>query len=137
MQPETMLLLVAMVGVLLLLSSRSRRQQREAQRLQASLTVGVRIMTTAGLYATVIAVDGQVVTLETGPGQHSQWDSRAVARVLPVDDESTEPEPEPESEQESEPEPEPEPESEPEAPVSGKTTDEKAEGDASAPPDRA
>jgi len=83
MQPESLILLVLLGGMLLLLFNRSRRAQREAQSLQSQLTVGSRIMTTAGLHATVVALDDTVVTLETGPGQQSRWDRRAVARVLP------------------------------------------------------
>jgi preprotein translocase subunit YajC len=81
--PSSLLLLVLMAAVLFLLFSRSRRQQRSAQQLQAGLAPGTKIMTTAGLYATVVDIDGQVVTLETAPGRHSRWDRRAIARVLP------------------------------------------------------
>lgn len=85
MQPESLILLVLLGGMLLLIVNRSRRQQREAQNLQSRITVGSRIMTTAGLHATVVAIGDGVVTLETGPGQTSVWDRRAVARLLPED----------------------------------------------------
>ena len=86
MCPESIILLVLLGGMLLLMVSRTRRQQREAQNLQSQLAVGSRIMTTAGLYATVVEVDGSAVVLETAPGQRSRWDRRAVARVLTDDD---------------------------------------------------
>jgi preprotein translocase subunit YajC len=82
MPVESLILFALPVGLFLWLGSRTRRQQREAANLQAGLTEGSRIMTTAGLYATVVALEGSVVTLETAPGQHSRWDRRAVARVL-------------------------------------------------------
>ena len=82
MQPESLILLALLGGMLLLLVSRTRRQQRDARTLQAGITVGTRIMTTAGLHATVIELDDTTVTLETGPGQQSRWDRRAIARVL-------------------------------------------------------
>jgi preprotein translocase subunit YajC len=78
------LFLLVMAGLLfLLLVSRSRRQRREIAQVQSVLAVGARIMTTAGLHATIVSVDDETVVLETGPGQTSRWDRRAVARVLP------------------------------------------------------
>jgi preprotein translocase subunit YajC len=83
MQPESLILVVLLAGMLLLMFNRTRRQQREAQSLQATLVEGSRIMTTAGLFATVVHLDDTSVTLETAPGQRSRWDRRAIARVLP------------------------------------------------------
>lgn len=82
MRPENLLLLAMLGGLLLLMFSRTRKQQREMQQVQAGLTVGVEIMTTSGLYATVVALDDRTVLLETAPGQRSRWDRRAVVRVL-------------------------------------------------------
>jgi preprotein translocase subunit YajC len=81
-RPENLLLLVMLGGLLFLMFSRTRKQQREMQQVQAGLTVGAEVMTTAGLYATVVALDDQTVLLETAPGQRSRWDRRAVARIL-------------------------------------------------------
>ena len=83
MPPESIVLLVLLAGLFFLMVNRTRRQQRDSQNLQANLTVGTRIMTTAGLFATVVAVDDTTVTLETAPGQRSRWDRRAVARIAP------------------------------------------------------
>lgn len=83
MNPSGLIVPLLLIGLLVLLFSRTRRQQRQAQQLQSGLAIGAQIVTTAGLYATVVEVDGAVVTLETGPGQRSRWDRRAVARVLP------------------------------------------------------
>jgi preprotein translocase subunit YajC len=85
MQPQGLILLVLFGGLLFLMFHRTRRQQREARNLQTRLTAGSRIMTTAGLYATVVALDTSVVTLETAPGQQSRWDRRAVARIVTED----------------------------------------------------
>lgn len=79
---ESLLLLAMLGGLLFLMFSRTRKQQREMQQIQAGLTIGADVMTTAGLYATVVALDDQTVLLETAPGQRSRWDRRAVARVL-------------------------------------------------------
>ncbi|RJK96794.1 preprotein translocase subunit YajC [Vallicoccus soli] len=78
-------LLILVVGYLLLVRP-ARNRQREMAQLQEQLVPGVEVMTTAGLYATVVALDETSVTLETGPGTTSRWDRRAVARVVtPLD----------------------------------------------------
>lgn len=82
MEPGSVLLLVLSAGLLFLLLSRSRRQQRQAQSVQSRLEVGAEVMTSSGLFATVVEVEGSVVVLETAPGQHSRWDRRAVASIL-------------------------------------------------------
>jgi len=82
MPAESVILLVLIAGLFFLMVNRTRRQQREVQNVQQHLTVGSRIMTTAGLLATIVAVDDATVTLETAPGQTSQWDRRAVARLV-------------------------------------------------------
>lgn len=96
MRPENLLLLAMLGGLVFLMFNRTRKQQREAQQIQAGLSVGAEVMTTAGLYATVVALDDQTVTLETAPGQRSRWDRRAVARIVdptaslpPSDDDAT------------------------------------------------
>jgi preprotein translocase subunit YajC len=77
--------LIVVVGYLLLVRP-ARARQREMALLQEQLVPGVEVMTTAGLYATVVALDEASVTLETAPGVSSRWDRRAVARVVtPLD----------------------------------------------------
>jgi preprotein translocase subunit YajC len=82
-EPFSLLFLAVGVYLLFLMFSRTRKQQREVQRTQAGLTPGAEVMTTAGMFATVVELDDQVVVLETAPGQRSRWDRRAVARILP------------------------------------------------------
>jgi preprotein translocase subunit YajC len=77
-----LLLLALPLVLLILVFSRARRQQRELHTAQTSATPGSRIITTAGLHARVVEVDGDVVVLETAPGQHSRWAVQAIARVL-------------------------------------------------------
>jgi preprotein translocase subunit YajC len=86
MQPQNLLLLVLFGGLLLLMFSRQRRQQRETRAMQSTLRPGVSVMTTAGLFATVVSIEDQVVILETAPGQQSRWDRRAVARIMPEEE---------------------------------------------------
>ena len=61
---------------------RSQRQQQQVRDVQRSLAVGQQVMTTAGLYATVSAVEDDVVVLEIAPGTHVRYARAAVARVV-------------------------------------------------------
>lgn len=78
----SILLLLLAAGLLFMLFSRTRRQQREAATLQSRLAPGSEVMTGGGLFATVVEVEDSVVVLETAPGQRSRWDRRAVARIV-------------------------------------------------------
>lgn len=80
--PLGTVLLLAAFGLLVLMFTRTRRAQREAVTTQSRLGPGAEIMTTSGLYATVVAVEGDVMVLETSAGQQSRWDKRAVARII-------------------------------------------------------
>jgi preprotein translocase subunit YajC len=89
------LLLVAMVGFLFY-SSRKRKTQ--AQQMQTTLKLGSKVMTTAGLFATVVAVDDDGVTLEVSPGVNCKYARAAISRILdapegaePLDDDEHEP----------------------------------------------
>jgi preprotein translocase subunit YajC len=73
------LLLIAMVGFLFL---STRKRKAASQQLQQALKVGSSIMTTSGLYATVIAVHDDGVVLEVAPGVHSKYARQAVSRVI-------------------------------------------------------
>ena len=70
------LLLPFLLLVFLMISQRRRAQQIQA--LQASLAVGEDVVTTSGLYGTVVALDDQVVTLDAGNGVALRFDRRAI-----------------------------------------------------------
>jgi preprotein translocase subunit YajC len=89
--PLGTVLLLAAIALLVVAFTRSRRRQRETVSVQQRLTPGSQVMTTSGLFAVVVAVEDAAVTLETGPGQRSRWDKRAVARILPGPDEAADP----------------------------------------------
>jgi preprotein translocase subunit YajC len=102
------LLLVAMVGFFLL---NSRKRKAQGQQMQSALKVGSKIMTTAGLFATVVSVEDDGVVLEIAPGVHSKYARAAVSRVLdapegaePLDDDD---EPPPSVDLDKEPPPNP------------------------------
>ena len=89
-----LILLVALVAFTYLILIRPQRNRmRQLQATQATLTPGAEVMTTAGLYATVVEVDEDTVTLEVAPGVHNRYDRRAVARVLTPADSPTTDEP--------------------------------------------
>ena len=77
-------LLILALPLLLLwnLTARTRRQQRDLRAVQDVLVPGAEVMTGSGMFATVVDVDDDRVVLETGPGQHSTWDRRAVVKVV-------------------------------------------------------
>lgn len=55
---------------------------RALQEVRESITVGSAVMTTAGLHATVAAVEDTTVLLEIAPGVKARFASSAVVRVL-------------------------------------------------------
>lgn len=73
------LLLVAMVGFLFYTQ---RKRKAQGQQMQSTLKVGSSIMTTAGLFATVVSVEDDGVILEVAPGVHSKYARAAISRVL-------------------------------------------------------
>lgn len=88
------LLLVAMVGFLFWTQ---RKRKMQGQQMQSTLRVGSSIMTTAGLFATVVSVEDDGVVLEIAPGVHCKYARAAISRVLdapdgaePLDDEDDE-----------------------------------------------
>lgn len=66
----------------LLIMRPARMRQRQLAAVQSSLRPGTRVITTAGLYATVRAVENDAVVLEVAPGVLSRYTRQAVARVV-------------------------------------------------------
>ena len=78
--------LVVLFGVLYFVTIRpQRRRQQQAQQTQREITPGVRVRTTAGMYATVVGVEDQDVILEVAPGVHVRYMRRAIMDVVPDD----------------------------------------------------
>lgn len=85
------LLFPAMLALLALFMFFSIRKQKkrvtEMQEMQESVGVGSRIMTTTGLFATVVdSSSTEYVDLETSPGAVSRWNRMAISRVIPTED---------------------------------------------------
>ena len=77
-----LVILVVFVGFYFLMIRPQRRRQQQAQQQQRTLAPGARVRTTAGMYATVIAVDGDDVILEVAPGVEVRYLRRAVMDII-------------------------------------------------------
>ncbi len=78
------LLFIAVLAIPLILGSRrQKRALAEAQRLQDSLTVGDRVMTTSGLHGTIAGTaDATSVDLEIAPGVRTTWLRAAIREKI-------------------------------------------------------
>jgi preprotein translocase subunit YajC len=85
-----LLIVLVFVGFYFLMIRPQRRRQQQAQQQQRTVGVGARVRTTAGMYATVSAVDGDDVILELAPGVDVRFMRRAVMEVVSPGDETEE-----------------------------------------------
>jgi len=81
-----LLLLFGLLGLMMyFMSRRQRRAAQQQQELQSSLNLGDRVMTTSGLYGTVIDIsDDATIELEIAPGVETTW-LRAAVREKVLD----------------------------------------------------
>ena len=87
---QQLLPLILLFGALgLMMYFMSRRQRRAAQQqqdLQSSLSVGDRVMTTSGLYGTIVSTsDPASIDLEIAPGMETTWLRAAVREKVGPD----------------------------------------------------
>ncbi len=87
----TFILLIAIVfiGFYFLMIRPQRRRQQQVQQQQRTVTPGARVRTTAGMYATVSAVDGDDVILEVAPGVDVRYMKRSIMEVVSPGDAET------------------------------------------------
>jgi len=76
-----LLLLVPLVLLWLLILRPARQRQRQVQTMQSTLAVGQEVMTTSGLFGTIVSLDDQRVTLTVAPGVDLQFVRAAVGAV--------------------------------------------------------
>jgi preprotein translocase subunit YajC len=80
------IIIVVLFGVLYFVMIRPQRnRQRQAAQTQNQIVPGQRVRTTAGMYATVVALEDGDVVLEVAPGVHVRYMRRAVMDVVPSD----------------------------------------------------
>jgi preprotein translocase YajC subunit len=81
--PSTLILiLVVVVAFYMLMIRPQQRRKQQAQQKQSSVQPGARVRTTAGMYATVVDVDGDDVVLEVAPGVEVRYMKRAIMDVV-------------------------------------------------------
>lgn len=78
------------IVAMLFMSSRARKRQAAAGEFRSTLHAGQRVMTTSGMFGTVVAVDGDKVTLITSGGQESEWLLVAIAKLVEDEPETSE-----------------------------------------------
>ena len=84
------IIILALFGLLYFVMIRPQRnRQRQAAQTQNEVMPGSRVRTTAGMYATVVSVEGDDVVLEVAPGVHVRYMRRAIMTVVPDDIGST------------------------------------------------
>lgn len=81
MGPEILILFAVLIGFMFFSTRKARKQQQEKSAFQAELAPGQEVLTASGLLGTVVAVDGDIVTLEHVPGTQTTWVRAAIARA--------------------------------------------------------
>lgn len=74
------ILIIAVFYFLMIRPQQNRRKQM--QRMQNELVPGQRVMTTAAMFATVVAVDDDTIVLEIAPGVEARFNRAAIAQVI-------------------------------------------------------
>ncbi len=76
------LIVLVFVGFYFLMIRPQRRRQQQAAQKQNTVTPGAQVRTTAGMYGTVVEVDGDDVVLEIAPGVDVRLLKRAIMEVI-------------------------------------------------------
>jgi preprotein translocase subunit YajC len=86
------LIILVLFLLWLMLVRPQRRRQQAQQAMIDHLRVGDEVLTAGGFFATVRHIDEDEVTVELGPGTEARVAKRAIAAVLPAeeDDEKAE-----------------------------------------------
>jgi preprotein translocase subunit YajC len=84
------LIVLVFVGFYFLMIRPQRRRQQAVQQQQRTVAPGAQVRTTAGMYATVVEVDGDDVVLEVAPGVEVRYLKRSIMEVITPGDEAPE-----------------------------------------------
>lgn len=76
------LMIVVLIVMIFLQSSKQRKALKTVQQMQDSLSVGDRVLTTSGVHATVVSIGEETIGLEIAPGVQTQWDRRVIREKL-------------------------------------------------------
>ncbi len=84
--PSYILILLLLVLMWFLLIRPQRRRQVEQQRMQDALRIGAEIVTAGGLYGTITELDDDEVRVEIADEVEVRVAKRAIAGVIPEDE---------------------------------------------------
>ena len=84
------LIVVMIIAFYFLIMRPQRKRQQQQQDMMKKLEPGTRVVTTTGIYATIVAMGDKQVVLETSPGSQVTMLKQAIGRV--VGDEEEDPE---------------------------------------------
>lgn len=88
-------LLVLLVGFMFFSTRKQKRTMQQQQDMQKSLSFGDRVMTTSGLYGTVVSTSDDTIDIELSPGVVTTWLRQAVReKVMESVSETVDDEPE-------------------------------------------
>ena len=84
-------LLIVLLAVPLFLQARKqKRAMAEQQKLQNSITAGDRVMTTSGVFGTVVSTSDDTIDIEIAPGMTTTWVRQAVREKVDTEAETAE-----------------------------------------------
>ena len=69
-------------GLYVLVIRPQRNRAKQLEHVRATVAPGVRVLTTAGIHATVSAVEDGAVLLEIAPGVHVRFVHAAIVRIV-------------------------------------------------------
>jgi len=79
--------MIVLVGAFWLLVLRpNKKRQSEAANLRNSLAVGQKVVTTSGVFGTIVGINDESFDLEIAPGVKVTWLKGAISRVIPQTD---------------------------------------------------
>lgn len=78
------LLPILLIGVVfyLLIMRPARNRQKKQQQMLSAIQPGTRVMTTAGIYGTIVEIDDDNASIEIAPGVVIRTVKAAIGRVL-------------------------------------------------------
>ncbi|GAA4727616.1 hypothetical protein GCM10023216_18370 [Isoptericola chiayiensis] len=81
---ELIILFGVLAALMLFMSSRTRKQQKQQAEFRSSLEPGQEVMTGSGMVGTVVDVDdaADVITLESAPGTRTRWLRAAIVKKM-------------------------------------------------------
>ncbi len=81
---SSVLPLIILIGAFWLLVLRpNKKRQTDAAKLRNSLSVGQRVVTTSGVFGTIVGVSDESFDLEIAPGVKVTWLKGAISRTIP------------------------------------------------------